>query len=104
MAKRTVRGGWLEAVGLCPKNISVNEFPIEAFMLLEMKNRHHIQKGWYLKEEEEQSPPVYSRHLRQKWQLGNQMYIMWLDACDYLRFLSHHFCLRLYLKPVQRIT
>ena len=63
MAKRTVRGGWLEAVGLRPKNVLVNEFPVEAFTPLEMKNRHRIQEGWYLKEEEEQSPPVCSRHL-----------------------------------------
>ena len=60
MAKRTVRGGWLEAVELHPKNVSVNKFSVEAFVLLEMKNRHHIQEGWYLKEEEEQSLPVCS--------------------------------------------
>ena len=63
MAKWTVRGGWLEAVGLHPKNVSVNKFPVEAFTLLEMKNHCRIQEGWYLKEEEEQSPPVCSRHL-----------------------------------------
>ena len=59
MVKRAAGGGWLEAVGLCPKNASVNEFPAGAVALLEIRNRRRLQKGWYLNKKE-QSPPVFS--------------------------------------------